>query len=151
MSKYGLNKRPTYEQIVNYIESDPVVARYPNRQATIFMNSPQFQDLSNEASIDLQEQNDHVAKQKRKEDLIRERVGTGGTARLFRMATPSQGSDVSHRSDQSEAESDIMMGLGLHGLEREQQRPQAAAMGSASLGRVQRSPEATASAAAASS
>ena len=30
MSKYGLNKRPSYEQIVNYIESDPVIARYPN-------------------------------------------------------------------------------------------------------------------------
>jgi len=88
MSNYGLNKRPTYEQIVNYIESDPVIARYPNRQATIFMNSPQFQDLSNEGSIDSQEQNDNLAKQKRKEYLIREGVGTGGTARLFRMATP---------------------------------------------------------------
>ena len=35
MAKHGLNKRPSYEQIVNYIESDPVIARYPNRDATI--------------------------------------------------------------------------------------------------------------------
>ena len=66
MSKYGLNKRPSYEQIVNYIESDPVIARYPNRDATIFMNSPQFQNLSNEGSIDLQKQSDDLAKQNRK-------------------------------------------------------------------------------------
>ena len=73
MSKYGLNKRPSYEQIVNYIESDPVIARYPNRQATIFMNSPQFQNLSNEGSIDLQDQSDNLAKQKMKEAMLRER------------------------------------------------------------------------------
>jgi hypothetical protein len=69
MAKYGLNKRPSYDQIVNYIGSDPVIARYQNRDATIFMNSPQFQDLSNDGSIDLQEQNDNLAKQKQKEEL----------------------------------------------------------------------------------
>ena len=43
MAKFGLNKRPSYDQIVNYIESYPAIARYPNRDATIFMISPQFQ------------------------------------------------------------------------------------------------------------
>ena len=46
--------------------SNPVLARYPNRDATIFMNSPQFQNLSNEGSIDLQEQSNNLAKQKQK-------------------------------------------------------------------------------------
>jgi hypothetical protein len=68
MSKYGLHKRPSYEQIVNYIQSDPVIARYPNREATILMNSPQLQNLSNEGSIDLQKQSENLSKQKQKED-----------------------------------------------------------------------------------
>jgi len=66
MSKYGLHKRPSYEQIVNYIQSDPVIARYPNREATILMNSPQLQNLSNEGSIDLQKQSENLSKQKTK-------------------------------------------------------------------------------------
>ena len=66
MTKYGLNKRPTYEQIINYIGSYPVIARYPNREATIFMNSPHFQTLSNEGSIDSQKQGNDLAKQKQK-------------------------------------------------------------------------------------
>jgi hypothetical protein len=45
MNKYGLNERPPYEQIVTYIGSYPVIARYPNREATIFMNSSDSQTL----------------------------------------------------------------------------------------------------------
>ena len=155
MAKFGLNKRPSYDQIVNYIGSDPVIARYPNRDATIFMNSPQFQNLSNDGSIDLQEQNDNLAKQKQKEELVRER--TRRSTETYRISTPRDPFVIhtppSHYdSSRSEAESDVEMGLVSHGLEREQQRQQATQMGSLLFGGLcqQQSPEAVAAGAAAS-
>jgi len=158
MSKYGLHKRPSYEQIVNYIQSDPVIARYPNREATILMNSPQLQNLSNEGSIDLQKQSENLSKQKQKEELVRGSMTPGQT---FRISTPRAPGDKSSSSggsmrtalsdeEKSDAESDIVMGLAYTGFQREMQRQQAAGRGSLLLGTIQQSPEAAAAAAAAS-
>ena len=158
MSKYGLHKRPSYEQIVNYIQSDPVIARYPNREATILMNSPQLQNLSNEGSIDLQKQSENLSKQKQKEEVVRGSMTPGQT---FRISTPRAPGDKSSSSggsmrtalsdeEKSDAESDIVMGLAYTGFQREMQRQQAAGRGSLLLGTIQQSPEAAAAAAAAS-
>jgi len=159
MSKYGLHKRPSYEQVVNYIQSDPVIARYPNREATILMNSPQLQNLSNEGSIDLQKQSENLSKQKQKEELVKGSMTPGQT---FKISTPRAPSDKSSSSggsmriavsdeEKSDAESDVVMGLAYAGFQREMQRQQAAGRGSLLLGTIQQSPEAAAAAAAASS
>ena len=158
MSKYGLHKRPSYEQIVNYIQSDPVIARYPNREATILMNSPQLQNLSNEGSIDLQKQSENLSKQKQKEEVVRGSMTPGQT---FRISTPRAPGDKSSSSggsmrtavsdeEKSDAESDIVMGLAYTGFQREMQRQQAAGRGRLLLGTIQQSPEAAAAAATAS-
>ena len=159
MSKYGLHKRPSYEQIVNYIQSDPVIARYPNREATILMNSPQLQNLSNEGSIDLQKQSENLSKQKQKEELVKGSMTPGQTFKIFTPRAPGQKSSSSGGSDfdsavsdedKSDAEGDITMGVAYAGFQREMQRQQAAGTGSLLLGTIQQSPEAAAAAAAAS-
>ena len=42
MSKYGLRRRPTYEEITNLIsENEKLTGTLPNRDATFFRNSPE--------------------------------------------------------------------------------------------------------------
>jgi len=160
MSKYGLHKRPSYEQIVNYIQSDPVIARYPNREATILMNSPQLQNLSNDGSFDLQKQSENLSKQKQKEDFVKESMTQGQTFRIFTPRAPGEKSSSSGGSNydsavsddgKSDAEGDIAMGVAYAGFQREMQRQQAAGRGSLLLGTIQQSPEASAAAAASGS
>ena len=42
MSKYGLRRKPTYEEITNLIsENEKLTGTLPNRDATFFRNSPE--------------------------------------------------------------------------------------------------------------
>ena len=41
----GLSKRHSYDEIVNYIETDMTKLKYPNRSATFLLNTPQYSSL----------------------------------------------------------------------------------------------------------
>ena len=44
MSKYGLRRRPTYEEIANFIsENELITGKLPDRTATMFKGSPFLQ------------------------------------------------------------------------------------------------------------
>ncbi len=47
-SSAGLRKKPTYEELIKYIQEDPDTIRYPNRDATITSNSFEFNKLVGE-------------------------------------------------------------------------------------------------------
>jgi hypothetical protein len=59
----GMRVRPSMDMIVNYIEKDPYKIKYPNRDATFYLNSPQFLNLLNDSGLDLEEQSKNLAKQ----------------------------------------------------------------------------------------
>ena len=63
--------------IVNYIEKDPYKIKYPNRDATFYLNSPQFLNLLNDSGLDLDEQSKNLAKQQLMESQATS-VGRGG-------------------------------------------------------------------------
>ena len=42
MSRYGLRRRPTYEEVTNLIsENEKLTGKLPDRSATMFRNSPE--------------------------------------------------------------------------------------------------------------
>ena len=52
-SSAGLHKKPTYEELINYIQRDPDKIRYPDRQATILRNSHWLTQLDGEGQNQL--------------------------------------------------------------------------------------------------
>ena len=105
------------------------------------MNSPQFQNLSNEGSIDLQDQSDNLAKQKVKEAMLRD-----GT-----RSERSHYSTAASEPERADAEAGIDLSLTEHGLALLEQQRLLRERARAALAGIPRSPEASASAAAASS
>jgi len=45
ITSFGLQKRPTYEEVANYIAKDPDKIKYPNRRASIIRNSFELSQL----------------------------------------------------------------------------------------------------------
>jgi hypothetical protein len=42
----GLRRKPTYEEVIDYIENDPDKIKYPNRAARTLRNTSQFKNNS---------------------------------------------------------------------------------------------------------
>jgi hypothetical protein len=89
----GMRVRPSMDMIVNYIEKDPYKIKYPNRDATFYLNSPQFLNLLNDSGLDLEEQSKNLAKQQLMQSQ-RRASGLGGA-----VDTALSGSDVEAGSD----------------------------------------------------
>ena len=89
----GMRVRPSMDMIVNYIEKDPYKIKYPNRDATFYLNSPQFLNLLNDSGLDLEEQSKNLAKQQLMQSQRTAR-GLGGA-----VDTAMSGSDVEAGSD----------------------------------------------------
>ena len=73
----GMRLRPSMDMIVDMIEKDPYKIKYPNRDATFYLNSPQFLNLLNDSGLDLDEQSKNLAKQQLMQSQARAR-GRGG-------------------------------------------------------------------------
>lgn len=73
----GLKKRHSYDELVNYIETDPNRIRYPNRAATFAERSHYMKHLGGEDYLDMEEQQLRESKQKVKEEMLRSRSGQG--------------------------------------------------------------------------
>ena len=52
----GLRKKDSYDEILNYIQTDKTKAKYPNRLATFLMNTPQYSPLLENRGLDGQEE-----------------------------------------------------------------------------------------------
>ena len=95
MSKYGLKRRPTYEEITNLIsENEKLTGKLPNRDATFFKSSPEgsFFDGS-DAMEQLREEQGRLLLRQMSEVLLRQNVRTAGrtfhTERMQQLPTTS--------------------------------------------------------------
>ena len=52
----GLRKKESYNEILNYIQTDQPTVKYPNRKATCLMNTPQYSSLFELDGLDEQEE-----------------------------------------------------------------------------------------------
>ena len=88
----GMRVRPTMDMIVNAIEKDPYKIKYPDRDATFYMNSPQFLNLINEGGLGMSEQSKNLAEQQIKEARAR----AEGRGRIVDMAVdaPTRGAFI---------------------------------------------------------
>jgi hypothetical protein len=90
-----LRKRPTYNEVVNYLENDQPKIKYPNRVASFMRNSPYLSQFDGDSSfIDLEEQENNIAKQKLLEEEVRRLVAEKGlTAQMLRTGRSTPMSD----------------------------------------------------------
>ena len=81
----GLRKRPTYNEVVDYIENDQPKIKYPNRTASFLRNSPYLSQLDGDSWIDLEEQESNITKQRLLEEEIKKLAAqTKQTAQVLR-------------------------------------------------------------------
>ncbi len=71
MSKYGLQRRDKYEEIVDYLEHGQEKIRYPNRRAKQMRESPYLTQLDGEGMMDMHVQQLNAMKEQQKEHAIR--------------------------------------------------------------------------------
>ena len=51
----GLRKKESYNEILNNIQTDQPIVKYPNRKASFLMNTPQYSSLFELDGLDEQE------------------------------------------------------------------------------------------------
>ena len=78
----GLRKRESYNEILNYIQTDQPTVKYPDRKGTFLMNTPQYSSLFELDGLDEQE-----------ETLKKARIveAVGATQLQHHLATTSSG------------------------------------------------------------
>ena len=85
--KYGLKRRPTFDEIVGLVsENDKLMRPFPNREATRFRNSPQGSFFDGSDSLDvLKEQQTRILDRQMREAIMRrEAQQNGGTLHLMK-------------------------------------------------------------------
>ena len=122
MLKYpGLKKRPTYNELINYLGEHQEKIKYPNRDATFIRNSPYLSQFDGDSVLDLQEQENAITKGKLMEETVKklatEHKETASAIRASRTfsRTPSIAPSIvasavpgSHESDfDGDSESDF--------------------------------------------
>ena len=61
--KYGgMRKRPTFDELMNYIETEPNTIKYPDRTATIMANSFQINYLHSATAYELDNFQERIKK-----------------------------------------------------------------------------------------
>ncbi len=81
----GLRKRPTYNQVVDYLENEQPKIKYPNRTASFLRNSPYLSQFDGDSWIDLEEQESNITKEQLKEAEVKRRSAeTKTTAQVER-------------------------------------------------------------------
>ena len=88
----GLKKRDTYDEIVAIIQTDRTKIRYPNRTALQMTNSPYMKKVDDETMMDMESQQNRMAKETLKNLLLRQQSSLTGVshAELRAEASPSQ-------------------------------------------------------------
>ena len=62
--KQSLRKKPTFNELVNYLEVDQPTIKYPDRTATFLRNSNYLTQFDGDNFIDLEEQEKNIEKEK---------------------------------------------------------------------------------------
>ena len=85
----NLRKRPTYNELINYLEVEQPKIKFPDRTATFLRNSHYLSQFDGNL-LDLEEQEKNIEKEKLKEAEIRniaaERQTTAGLLRIPRKS-----------------------------------------------------------------
>ena len=55
VSYNGLHKRDSYEGLIDYLENKQEKVKYPNREAKILRDSPQYQSLLSQSFTEVEE------------------------------------------------------------------------------------------------
>ena len=78
MAFYGLKKKPTYEEVIDYIENDPDKIKYPNRDAKFLRNSFELSQLDGMGMQIMEQQQLREMKELAKENAIRNLAKNSG-------------------------------------------------------------------------
>ncbi len=118
----GLEKKPTYDELVNYIQRDPDKIKLPNREAKFLRNTPMLSQLDGEGLREMEEQQLIAMKLNYREQVLRQMsANTGIPHRIMqaqaenmipiqRLVTGDTGfatPDHSERVERSQAEDEL--------------------------------------------
>ncbi len=67
----GLRKRPTYNEVIDYLEREQPKIKYPNRKATFLRNSPYLSQFDGDSWLDLEEQENNIQEEQLRELQIK--------------------------------------------------------------------------------
>ena len=59
----GLRKKPTFNEIVGYLETEQQTLKYPDRTATRIKNDPYYTNLDGQGGLSLTEQSKNLQKE----------------------------------------------------------------------------------------
>jgi len=59
----NLRKKPTYNELINYLEFEQPKIKFPNRDATFLRNSPYLSQFDGQNWIDLEKQENDISKE----------------------------------------------------------------------------------------
>ena len=90
MTNYtGLRKRDSYNEIINYLQTDQPKIKYPNRNASFLFNTPQYSSL---LELDgLNEQDEQIKKAQ-----VAHAIGTTPLTQYFNLADIQNGPSSEH-------------------------------------------------------
>jgi hypothetical protein len=74
----GLRAKPTYQELINYIQDDKETIRYPNRDASIMANSFEFSQLVGEGFRQMQQYSMQAYDDARGDALLRRHAAETG-------------------------------------------------------------------------
>ena len=101
----GLNRRETYEEILGYLERGGgagVDISLPDRQASFIRASPQYQNLLTYDFIDLQNQQENMLKQQKREIMVKEQSSGSNASMKSIIASSSPAESVASEQVQSD-------------------------------------------------
>ena len=58
----NLRRKPTYNELINYLEFEQPKIKYPDRNATFLRNSHYLSQFDNDSWIDIEEQEQNIEK-----------------------------------------------------------------------------------------
>ena len=100
----GLRRKPTYNELIDYIEIEKPKIRFPDRTATLLRNSHYLSQFDGNL-FDVEEQQKNITKAQLRETQIRNIAQTQGTATLLRSdAAQEQNRRTTAEATRSSAE-----------------------------------------------
>ena len=125
--RYGLKRRPTYDEIINLIdENETITGNLPDRTATFYKASPEGSFFDGTDAMELlKEQQNRIFQRQIQDLLLRQNVRTnGGTFHLERARQSSSSSSSSSGDTSSSTELQPDRGKLSIGLQADLQRRQ---------------------------
>ena len=131
----SLRKRPTYNEVVNYLENEQPKIKYPDRRATFLRNSPYLSQFDGDSWIDLDEQEQAINKEKLKQITLKDVAASQGETHQLLSARTKRYSIASSSSfAPSEGYDSAVMDF-LNDIEQDQQERTETRRGVLSRGR----------------